>query len=402
VAAEHLESYGYTVRSNIGGHGLIGILENGLGKTILLRADTDALPVLEKTGLPYASKRQEIDLADQVLKPVMHACGHDMHVSLCLSAKTKWNQISQPPQIVCMLAAANTLSQMTRFWHGTLIILFQPNEERGKGARDMVSDELYDPRRHACPVPDIILGQHVMPFPAGHIGTRRGVVAAAADGLKITVYGRGGHASQPHRCVDPVVLASHIVVRLQSIVSREVPPTESAVVTVGAVQAGQTENIIADYAEMRVTVRNSDAETRTRVLLAIKRVVAAECQASDSPRKPEFENTLQVPLTRNDEYVAAALEAPFRAYFGERYSDTAAGLGGSEDFAILADAVDKPYCYWTFGGSDPMKWKEADDKGRVQEDIPVNHSPFFAPPIQPTLITGADAMVIGALTFLGK
>lgn len=301
-----------------------------------------------------------------------------------------------------MLAAAKALSIMTDSWQGTLIIIFQPNEERGKGALAMIADGLFDPDRYDCPIPDIVLGQHVMPFPAGQVGTRRDIMAAAADGLKITVYGRGGHASQPHRTVDPVLLASYIVVRLQSIVSREVGPTESVVITIGAVQGGLTENIITDHAVIRLTVRTSDPETRTRALMAIRRIVVAECQASDSPRKPIFESTTTLPLHRNDSEVTAALEGQFRRYFGNNYNDDAPGLGGSEDFAYLAEAVERPYCYWTFGGSDPEKWKEAKKKGTVQEDIPVNHSPFFAPPLQPTLRTGTDALVVGALTFLGK
>jgi amidohydrolase len=301
-----------------------------------------------------------------------------------------------------MLAAAKTLSTMTDCWQGTLVIVFQPNEERGKGALAMIADGLYDPARHACPIPDVVLGQHVMPFPAGQIGTRRGIVATAADSLKITLYGRGGHGSQPHRTVDVVVLASYIVVRLQSIVSREVGPTDSVVVTVGAVQAGVMENIISDHAVIRVSVRNIDLETRARVLSAIRRVVIAECQASNTPKEPVFETTLQMPITRNNDEVTAALEGPFREHFGDNYNNDALPLGGSEDFAFLAEAVDRPYCYWTFGGSDLEKWREAEANGNVQESIPVNHSPFFAPPIQPTLTTGTDAMVVGALTFLGK
>jgi amidohydrolase len=301
-----------------------------------------------------------------------------------------------------MLAAAKTLSSMRDSWQGTLVILFQPNEERGGGAHAMLADGLYDPARHACPIPDVVLGQHVMPFPAGQMGTRRGVVAPAADSLKITLYGRGGHGSQPHRTVDVVVLASYIVVRLQSIVSREVDPRDSAVVTVGAVHAGVMENIISDHAVIRVSVRNVNYETRTKVLAAIRRVVIAECQASNTPKEPVFETTLQMPITRNDEEVTAALEEPFREHFGDNYNDNALPLGGSEDFAFLAEAVDRPYCYWTFGGSDPEKWKEAEANGTVQESIPVNHSAFFAPPIQPTLTTGTDAMVVGALAFLGK
>ena len=198
---------------------MIGILKNGEGKTVLLRADTDALPVEELTGLEYASKVREVDVEDGIEKPVMHACGHDMHVAI-------------------QLAVAETLHKAQKEWKGTLVVLFQPNEERGGGATAMIADGLYDPAKHACPIPDVVLGQHVMPYPTGTVGSRAGPFASAADSFRLTVYGRGGHASQPHRTVDPVVMAAHIIVRLQTLVSREVDPAEAAVITVGSVQAG--------------------------------------------------------------------------------------------------------------------------------------------------------------------
>ena len=215
TAAKHLLLLkGFEVKTKIGGTGLVGILKNGEGKTVLLRADTDALPVKELTGLDYASEVRETDVEDGVEKPVMHACGHDMHIT-------------------SMLAAAKTLHVAREQWKGTLIILFQPNEERGAGAKAMIEDGLYDVKRHACPAPDVVLGQHVMPFPAGTLGTRVGSFASAADSFRVTIYGRGGHASQPHVTIDPVVMAAHIIVRLQTVVSREVDPRDSAVVTVG-------------------------------------------------------------------------------------------------------------------------------------------------------------------------
>ena len=199
IIASRLKSFegGYELCTSIGGHGVVGVLKNGSGSTVLLRADMDALPVLELTGLPYASKVSMKDVADGVEKPVMHACGHDMHIT-------------------CLLAAAEHLARIKHTWSGTLIVLFQPNEERGAGAQAMVDDGLYD----KIPIPDYVLGQHVLPFRAGHVGNRKGVIMGAADSFKITVYGRGGHGSMPHRSVDPVVLASNVVLRLQSIVSR--------------------------------------------------------------------------------------------------------------------------------------------------------------------------------------
>lgn len=392
VAASHLQSLpGFKVTTNIGGHGLIGVLENGPGKTVLLRADTDGLPVKELTGLPYASKVTQVDVADGIEKPVMHACGHDMHVA-------------------CMLAAATTLHSAKEHWAGTLIILFQPAEERAAGAKAMIEDGLYDPKRHACPAPDIVLGQHVMPHKAGTIGTRRGPFASAADSFEVTLYGRGGHASQPHRTVDPVVLAAQVIVRLQTIVAREVDPRDSAVVTVASLHAGMTENIIADSATLKINVRTVLPETRTRVLAAIRRIINAECAASGSPKDASFVSTSAFPFTINDDAVTALLEPHFCGHFGEEnYKTDADPLGGSEDFAILATEAPRkdggkgvPYSYWCFGGTDPKKWDEAAEKGRVQEDVPINHSAYFAPCVQPTMRTGVDGLVVGALSFLGK
>lgn len=329
-----------------------------------------------------------MDVEDKVEKPVMHACGHDMHVS-------------------CMLAAATTLHSCQKSWKGTLIILFQPNEERSAGAKAMIADGLYDPAKHACPIPDVVLGQHVMPLRAGTVGTRVGAFASAADSFKVTVYGRGGHASQPHLTIDPVVIASHIVVRLQTVVSREVDPREAAVVTVGSVVAGSTENIIASSAILKLNIRTVTPSTRERVLAAIRRIVKAECEASNSPKPPLWKPTSNFPFTINDEVVTTHVAEAFGKHFGERHDADAKPLGGSEDFPVLAtDAPRKeggkgvPYCYWTFGGVGHEQWDKAEKSGKW-EDIPINHSAYFAPVIQPTMRTGVEALVVWALSFLG-
>lgn len=388
TAAKHLRDLkGFDVRTSIGGTGLVGILKNGEGQTVLLRADTDALPVKELTGLAYASEVKQVDVEDGVEKSVMHACGHDMHVA-------------------SMLAAATTLHAAQDSWKGTLIILFQPNEERAGGAKAMIADGLYDPKKHHCPAPDVVLGQHVMPYPAGTVGTRVGSFASAADSFKVTVYGRGGHASQPHMTIDPVVLAAHIIVRLQTVVSREVNPREAAVVTVGSIQAGMTENIIASEAVIKINVRTVTPETREKVLTAIKRVVKAECEASGASKEPLWESTSSFPFTINDEKVTNKLAEAFTKQFGEKHNPEAAPLGGSEDFAILAtEAPNKngskgvPYSYWMFGGTDPKLFEDLTEAGK-SDQIPINHSAYFAPIIQPTMSTAVDALVVGALTFL--
>lgn len=189
----------FNIKPSIGGHGLAATLANGRGPTVLLRADFDALPIQERTGLPYASTKRMRD-ADGAEKPVMHACGHDMHTT-------------------CLLGAAETLAASRGEWSGTLVLVFQPAEERGTGAQAMVDDGLYDPKRHGVPVPDVVLGAHVMPHRAGVIGTRKGLIMSAADSMRVTMHGRGGHASMPHRLVDPVVMAASAVMRLQGMVS---------------------------------------------------------------------------------------------------------------------------------------------------------------------------------------
>ncbi|KAG2412467.1 hypothetical protein HFD88_010024 [Aspergillus terreus] len=366
----------YELHTHIGGYGLAGVFRNGAGKTVLLRADMDALPVKELTGLPYASTATMRD-ADGTVKPVMHACGHDMHIT-------------------CLLAAAETLAQLRHAWRGTLIVLFQPDEERGGGAQAMVADGLYD----RVPVPDYVLGQHVMRMRAGSVGSRAGAIMAAADSMKITVFGRGGHGSQPHQTVDPVLLAAHIVVRLQGIVSREIDPGELAVVTVGSLQAGQTENVIADRAEIGVDFRSVRGEVREQIVAAIRRIVEAECVASGSPRPPVFTPTRRFPPTVNDGDVAARVAATFATHFDDFDADVPR-TNVSEDFSTLATCRGIPSCFWLLGGIDPELWDRAQAESRM-EDIPGNHSALFAPVIQPTMRAGVDALCLAALTFLEK
>jgi amidohydrolase len=300
-----------------------------------------------------------------------------------------------------LLAAAETLIAARAKWSGTIIFLFQPAEERGCGASAMVDDGLYASDKHACPIPDVVLGQHVFPLAAGKTATRAGPVMSAANSFKITIYGSGGHGSMPHRTIDPVVIASHIVVRLQSIVSREVPPDETAVVTVGALQAGSTENVISDEAVLKVNIRTVSVEWRERVLAAVKRIVRAECLAGNCPKDPLIEPTSSFPLTVNDAAAAGKINESFAAYFGpENHDPNVRNVLGSEDFGILGSAIDRPYCFWFFGGHDPKLFEGVGQNEHHQ--IPVNHSPFFAPVVQPTLTVGVDALVVAALTYVGK
>ena len=263
----------------------------------------------------------------------------------------------------------------------------------------MLDDGLYG--RHGCPEPDVCLGQHVFPFKAGNVYTRSGATMSAADSYRITIYGKGGHGSMPHSCIDPVVIASHIVVRLQTLVSREVPPDETAVVTVGSLKAGDTVNVIADEAVLQVNIRSVSEQWRKVLLDGLKRIVKAEGEAGRATKEAKFEKLNEFPLCDNDEGVTRKVEESFSQYFGKRHDPTMKAVLGSEDFPWLGSDIGKPYMFWFFGGYDPEEYEKRVSNHTTNE-IPVNHSPFFAPVIQPTLKTGVEAMVVGALTFVGK
>ena len=374
----HLKSLQvYDIHGNIGGFGIAAVFYNGQGKTILLRADMDALPVLEQTGLPYASKVIMRD-DDGVMKPCMHACGHDVHVT-------------------CLLACAESMVAMRNAWSGTLVLVFQPDEERSGGAHKMVVDGLYE----KVPVPDFVLGQHVMPMKSGRLGTRIGTVMAASDSMHVTFFGRGGHASMPNVTIDPVVMMASCITRLQTIVSRETDPSkEVAVVTIGSVRAGDAENIIPDQAEMKVNVRTIDRKTREKVLEAIKRIIHAEGKASGATRDPEVETTSSFPATINDEAVTRKVSQAFNLMFENNFEPDLPRVNGSEDFSILASSIGKPYMFWFIGGTNPDLWDEAEKNGTLEKDIPVNHSAKFAPVMRPTIPTGTDALCLAAMTLL--
>jgi hippurate hydrolase len=378
LAASKLKELGYEVLEGIGQTGVVGILRNGEGQTVLARADMDALPVKENTGLSYASTLKAADDAGETVN-VAHACGHDAHVT-------------------CLLGAAEVLARARESWRGTFIALFQPAEEVAGGAKAMVADGL----RERIPKPNVAFAQHVLAYPAGTVGTQTGPVLSAGDSIRITLHGKGSHGSMPHNSVDPVVLAALVVLRLQTIVSRETRPGEFAVLTVGSSVAGSKSNIIADHAVLLVNLRTYDMGVRQRMIDSIERMVKAECEASGSPHPPEFEYYDQYPVTDNDSEVTEKITSAFRSHFG---SETVFDLGrvtASEDFSHIPDALGTPYTYWGVGCIDPQKYERALKAGRVEQEIPVNHSEFFAPVIEPTLTTGTQALVVAALTYLAK
>lgn len=379
IVAERLGALGYEVTTGVGGTGVVGVLRNGPGPTALLRADMDGLPVAEETGLPYASTARAPG-ADGVETPVMHACGHDVHFT-------------------CLLGAAATLAAERHTWSGTVQLVFQPAEEVGGGAQAMLDDGILDRFGR----PDVVLGQHVGPLPAGLLGLRRGPAFAGADMLHIVLHGRGGHGSRPETTVDPVVMAAATVMRLQTVVSREVAGGESAVVTVGALHAGNAGNVIPDRAELRVSMRSYDTGVRERLMTAVERIVRAEAAASNAPQDPEIHLRESFPVLVNDSDAGARTIAGWDRDLGRGLTIDPGPVTGSEDVGLLATAAGVPLVYWLLGGADPAAFAGVSDREgmqRVVRDLPSNHSPQFAPVIEPTLTTGVAALVSAARTWL--
>lgn len=377
VAADHLRAAGYEVITGIGKTGVVSVLRNGEGPTVMLRADMDALPVLEATGLPYASKVLATDDSGKTV-PVMHACGHDMHVT--------W-----------LIGAATLFAKCRDAWKGTVMAVFQPAEETGQGSQAMIDDGLFK----RFPKPDVILGQHVMSMPAGVIAGRIGVTTSAADSLQIKLFGRGAHGSMPEASIDPVLMAASTVMRLQGVVSREVPPTEAAVVTIGVLQAGTKENVIPEEAIIKLNVRTFDEGIRKLVLAAIERIVNAEADASGAPRKPEITPLDSYSMTTNDPNATRQVRDALRAYFPADSVQETKPTMASEDFGSFGAEWNVPSVFWFVGGADPDVYAKAKRDGTIGQ-LPTNHSPYFAPVIHPTLETGIETLVVAAQSWLRK
>lgn len=344
VLAKALRPLGYEVTTEVGGTGVVGVLRNGDGPVVMLRADIDALPVREATGLPYASTARATNAQGEEV-PVAHACGHDMHAT-------------------CLIGAAARLTQTREEWKGTLLVVFQPAEELGCGARNMVSDGLFE----RFGKPEVVLAQHVTPLPAGMIAHGSGPVMAASDSVRVTLFGRGGHGSSPESAIDPVLMAAHVVVRLQGIVAREIAPSERAVVTVGRLQAGTKENVIPETAELGINIRAFDDHIRGILRGSIERIVRAEAQASGAPREPEFDWYDGMPVLVSDPDATSRTMAAFAGHFGQENLIPGAVVNASEDVGDFGAAAGIPTVFWFLGGTD----FSAREPGAA---VAMNHSP---------------------------
>ncbi len=363
--AGELEALGLKVTRGVGGEGVVGLLENGKGPVILVRADMDALPLREATGLPYAS--QEIG--------VMHACGHDVHMT-------------------CLVGTAAVLTQMKNKWMGTLIFIAQPAEEKGEGAQAMLEDGLFT----RFPKPDYALALHVdSQLATGTIGYRRGPAFANVDSVDLTIYGRGGHGAYPHLAVDPIVIASEIVLALQTIPSRELKPYETVVVTVGSLHGGTKHNIIPDQVKMELTIRSYAEEVRNQILEAIRRLATEIARAHRAPRDPGMEVTESIPSTYNDPELVDRLLPVFRKTFGEENVIEKEPEMGGEDFGLYGRAG-VPAFLFRVGSVSPERIQESQKAGG--RPLPSLHSAEYAPDPEPTITSGIQAMVAAVLELL--
>ncbi|MEX2092794.1 MAG: amidohydrolase [Pirellulales bacterium] len=370
--AAELKSAGLTVTTGVGGHGVVGVLENGPGKTLMLRTDLDALPVAEETGLPYASQVRTKDERGATVG-VMHACGHDLHITN-------------------LVAVARYLASHRDAWSGTLVVIGQPAEERGAGARAMLEDGLF--RRF--PRPDYAVALHVASdLPPGKIEYRAGYAQANVDSVDITVKGRGGHGAAPDTTIDPIVIAARLVLDLQTIVSREMKPIDPAVITVGSIHGGSKHNIIGDDCKLQITVRSYTPEVREKLLAAIRRKASAAAASTGAP-EPIVEVSEGTPAVFNDPELTARVAATIKSVLGdENVAEAKLSMGG-EDFSQYGLAG-VPICMFRLGTVDQSRLDASKEKG---ESPPSLHSPLYYPNAEASLRVSVPVMVAVALDLL--
>lgn len=370
--AEEWRSLGAKVTTGIGGHGVVALIANGDGPTLMLRADMDALPIVEQTGLEYASKVRVKDASGAEVG-VMHACGHDVHMTN-------------------LVGVVRFLASNKDRWCGTLMLVAQPAEEHGAGALAMLEDGLF--KRFAKP--DYALALHVAPnLPTGFVGYRAGYALANVDSVDITVRGRGGHGAAPHATVDPVAQAAELILSLQTIVSREVDPIAPAVVTVGSIHGGTKHNVIGSTCDLQLTVRSSSDEVRKQLLAAIERKARAVAQGARAP-EPIVKVTEGTPALRNDEELAKRIVPVFRrALGGQRVIESDFCMVG-EDFSRYGRAGVPILMFW-LGAVDAKRLAHYEEQGQQPPSL---HSPLFYPDAEETLITGVTAMASAALELL--
>ena len=372
-----LRKAGFEVTEHVGGTGVVGVLKNGPGPTVLVRTDMDALPMPEKTGLPYASSATAKSDAGETV-PVAHACGHDVHM-------TSW------------VGAATLLAHARTRWSGTLVFVGQPAEEVLRGADQMIRDGLFT----RFPKPDFVVGLHVSNLiAAGRVGVPPGPASAASNAVDITFYGRGGHGAAPHRTVDPVLIAARAVVALQSIVSREINPFDPAVVTVGTIHAGTKRNIIPDDAKLELTVRSYRPEVQKQLLVAIERIAKAEAAAAGAPRPPEIviDPREASEVVVNDPALAARLSSALGRGLGDANVVPHEPASSSEDFGVYGRVAGVPGVQLRVGAIPPDEFATAAKEGR---SVPGPHNSRFAPDREPTIRTGVSALTLSVLELLG-
>lgn len=386
--AAQLKSLGYTVIERVGkyenpawvGYGVVAVMKNGTGPTVLVRTDMDALPVEEKTGLPYASKVKAKNDAGQEVG-VMHACGHDIHMT-------------------SFLGAAKMLATLKNQWQGTLVLVGQPAEETIDGARAMMRDGLYT----KVPRPDFAIALHdSADFPAGTVAYIPGFALASSTNIDVKIFGVGGHGSRPDSAKDPIVLASQIILAWQTIVSREISPLDPAVVTVGSIHGGTRYNIIPDEVNLQLTVRAYKEEVRQKLLASIDRIARAVALAAGIPveRAPimKVSETEVTTATYNDPALTERLAKAFRSGLGQERVFESSRVMGSEDFGYLSDGQKIPSSMFWLGVSDPDVLKRSSE---TKVPLPSLHSPLFAPIPEPSLRTGVKALTLAVLELMKK